>query len=1154
MHTRPLAVILAASLAALTLSPVLSAPLSSSATGRLSASFQGGPESAAEFPARAEVMLITGDRVVVETTADGRSSVDVEPAKRDGFEPTFDFRNVAGQAYVIPSDARALVGSVLDRELFNVTKLAEYGFDDELPVIVSLEGGAAARAPALPQGLTPTVALPAVDAVAAAVGRRFWRSAAPPAGRGSVSALAASSLDGVEMIWLDDKVDIALDESVPQVGAPQAWAAGYDGAGLEVAVLDTGIDAEHPDLVGKVIAEVSFVPDASPDDDHGHGTHVAGIIAGSGAASDAAYAGVAPGALLLNGRVIDAGGSGQESWIMAGMQWAADEGADVVNMSLGGAPTDGTDPMSELIDTLTATTDTLFVVAAGNDGPGESTAGSPGVASAAVTVGAVTKDDELADFSSRGPRLGDFAIKPDLTGPGVDITAARAGGTDIGDNVDDHYTALSGTSMATPHVAGAAAILRQHDPDLTAAEVKALLVGTASPADGPSVYEQGGGRLDVAAAIDASVYATVAPLDLGHHPWPHDDAEPVSVDVTYMNRGDAAQTLELAFDVRNAKGDLAGSEMLSASTSTLTLAPDASATVTTTLDLRRGATGLYGGYLTATAGGEVASRVPVGFHKEPERYELTVEGIARDGQTATRGYVDVIDVVEGGLLVDALWLGDVDGRFSVSVPRGTYAVVSHMESVPEGDYRPSEMVFVAEPEVEVTEDTTVVLDARPASPIVIETPRHPTAEPLIPRMHGYWRKAAASDWYIQFQVNDPLPGFAVATDPVSVGEFEFYHLNVLGDEDYSTSPYLYYLVYAEPGHVPAELRYVAHQGKLATVVNAFHSDIRNEEYSFSPYYLESRGFWRPWAEWAFLKGGMIEVQRTRHEYLVPEGLRYLQQVRQRTLVAPQPLTSYTRAERRDWSWFESVWRPGFVIAPTWFATTPLERQGDTLALWAHEFVDAAGNYDDANTTGRHITDTVDFKLYENDALIAQHNQLIGKWPVSPGPATYRLEAEITRELEGWLTSPRTRTTWTVKSAGTGAGLEVLPALQVDYEVDVDLSNRVRRGAHSLKLRIGHLEGSSAPPLANVRVWISLDDGATWVVRRVRTLGDGTRQVTLGVPPRTRAEFVSLRVHARDRDGNAIEQEVTRAYGIQPLRPIGRRYEPPVVPRRVDGRR
>ncbi|CAM5396412.1 hypothetical protein SBADM41S_05781 [Streptomyces badius] len=175
--------------------------------------------------------------------------------------------------------------------------------------------------------------------------------------------------------------------------APEAWAAGFDGKGTKVAVLDTGIDADHPDVKDRLVGARSFVPGEEVDDKHGHGTHVASTIAGSGAGSDGANKGVAPAAALLVGKVLSDEGSGADSGIIEAMEWAKAEGADIVSMSLGSpVPDDGTDPMSQAVNSLSADGGPLFVIAAGN-AYGAGTIGSPGSAEQALTVAAVDKRD-----------------------------------------------------------------------------------------------------------------------------------------------------------------------------------------------------------------------------------------------------------------------------------------------------------------------------------------------------------------------------------------------------------------------------------------------------------------------------------------------------------------------------------------------------------------------------------------------------------------------------------------------------------------------------------------------------------------------------------------------------------------------------------------
>ena len=227
------------------------------------------------------------------------------------------------------------------------------------------------------------------------------------------------------------------------------------------------------------------------------------------------------------------------------MEWAArDVDAEIVSMSLGSTePSDGTDPMAQAVKTLSQETGALFVIAAGNTGA-PSSIGSPGAADSALTVGAVDSADEAAYFTSAGPRHGDQALKPDLSAPGVDILAARsrlaAGSGD--------YTAMSGTSMATPHVAGVAALLAEQHPDWTGAQLKDALMSTSKGLDA-SAYVLGAGRVSVPEAMKADVTATGS-ADLGFHAWPYESNEPVTRTVTYSNSSDKAVELRLSVGAR----------------------------------------------------------------------------------------------------------------------------------------------------------------------------------------------------------------------------------------------------------------------------------------------------------------------------------------------------------------------------------------------------------------------------------------------------------------------------------------------------------------------------------------------------------------------------------------------------------------------------
>src|SRR5437588_1552914 len=368
------------------------------------------------------VTLVTGDRVFYSVAADGAQSATVAAAPReDGRPVSFQSAEWGGHLHVVPSDVAG--DASLDPALFDVTQLVIERDDDEssptLPLIVASSVSSALRTNALRMASSREMSSVRATAVALSKGQLASH-------RELLSAVRTGAASPQKRIWLDRRIHAVLDHSAPQIGAPEAWQGGIDGTGVAVAVVDTGIDGTHPDLSGKVRASANF--STSPAGDHfGHGTHVASIIAGTGTASGGLRKGVAPGATLLEAKVLGDDGTGLESAVIAGLEWATtQQGARIVNLSLGGAASDGSDPLSQSVNDLARRTGALFVIAAGNSGPNAQTVGSPGAADEALTVGAVDALDALTVFSSRGPRLGDFAVKPEIVAPGNQIAAARA--------------------------------------------------------------------------------------------------------------------------------------------------------------------------------------------------------------------------------------------------------------------------------------------------------------------------------------------------------------------------------------------------------------------------------------------------------------------------------------------------------------------------------------------------------------------------------------------------------------------------------------------------------------------------------------------------------------------------------------------------------
>ncbi|QFY13328.1 S8 family serine peptidase [Nonomuraea phyllanthi] len=704
------------------------------------------------------VTLITGDVVTVRDFPGGRHAATVRPGK--GREDVrFFTKEENGDLVVTPADmVPYLSRGLMDERLFAVTDLIEQGYDDEssdvLPLILSYKDSGA-RA----------VTLHSVNARTLRADKDALPVLWGPEQSAERSAPGEPRLrDGLARIWLDGKVTASLEHSVPQVGAPQAWQDGYDGTGVKVAVLDTGIDQSHPDVADKITEVRNFTDDPSAKDEHGHGTHVAATVAGTGAASDGLRKGVAPGAELVIGKVLDATGSGSESQVLAGMEWAAQEsGADVVNMSLGGGPTDGTDPLSTAVDVLTERTGSLFVIAAGNEGD-EYTVGSPGAAGSALTVGAVDANDALAPFSSRGPRL-DEAIKPDITAPGVNITAARAAGTGLGTPLDDRYTRLSGTSMATPHVAGAAAILAQRHPGWKAGQLKDALVSTARTISGQTPYEQGGGRLDVARAERQALTAT-ASLSLGVHEDGATDSPGGTI--TYTNTGQTPVSLALAPSLTNLDGTAPGEGAVSLSATTLTVDAGATATVQATVDLARLTHGRHAGYVTATtADGSVAAHTTLALTRRGRTHKVHFTGVGRDGRPAR---VPLIALYGASSRDDAYgFINHEDEGWTVEVPEGTY----HMQSImgETSEELPVD-TLVVKPELPVTADMEVVLDARTAVPVEIKTSQPVMQEGI---STYFTHRTYGSRTITLGSMNFPsVEGLAVTpTAPVADGTFEF---------------------------------------------------------------------------------------------------------------------------------------------------------------------------------------------------------------------------------------------------------------------------------------------------------------------------------------------------------------------------------------------
>lgn len=1038
-----------------------------------------------------QVTLITGDRVVLHGGDPAKQSIERGPGREHIAFQTF--RN-QGHSYVIPSDAGKAIGAGrLDERLFDVTGLIKDGYDDAsskvIPVLAAYDGTAKHVVPA---GANIARQLPSIDGAALRVDK----------------AKAGSFLGTVSgKIWLDGKRHVTLDQSVPQIGGPTAWAAGYTGKGVSVAVLDSGIDKTHPDLATQVAGGKNFTEEADGDF-VGHGTHVASTIAGTGAASGGKYKGVAPDAKLYDGKVCDSSGSCSESAILAAMEWAAkDIKANVVNLSLGGPDTPEVDPLEAAVNQLTAETGTLFVVAAGNEGPGDRTIASPGSADAALTVGNVDKQNQLNPTSSRGPRVGDSALKPDVTAPGTDIVAAKSKDSTIGEPVGDQYLRLSGTSMATPHTAGAAALLVQEHPSWKAGELKSTLMGSAKVIADQTVFQQGAGRIDLTTAIKQNVIAETSSLSFGLASYPHTDDEPVVKKLTYRNLGDQAATLNLAATFNDASGTAAPAGALVLSASTVTVPAGGAASVDVTSNTKdNGPNGLYSGRITATGSG-TAIGVPVTVEREVESHNLTVQTINPAGAPSDNPVL-IVDVNH-----PELNRYDTDGTLTLKLPKGEYAV-DHMVEYERAaeDWEVYELVA---PSVKLDADRTVVLDARKAKPVTHTVPEAGAAQ--LGELAGYVRRSAEPDG----------PAFTSSTD---VGRDALYTLGTgpalaadqltgfvtatlakRGDDGSPTNtPYVYSLAKTQPGVFPTGLQRVVRQSELAVVNSTINATIDTPTWRF---------VW-PQIPGALLLASGIKFDTTqpvRYSYdELPDGWKAGTSV----MADDSPGSEYywnmetvSPQVYRAGRTYEERWNAAAFGPRVYLAT----RTDATLYLFVGNLGDADGHY------GHMATDSASSTLYRDGEQVATE-PYFGAMDVNGLPAAkaaYKFVTTGTQSITGFAT--RVDLTATFTSAAT-TKQTALPISTVRFQPKVDDHNQAARTTVTdLPLTI-----DGAKDLKSLTVEVSGDNGTTWTTTKIRKTPTGYAAIFSTQAGPT----VSLRAHLTDRDNNTTDQTVISAYHLK----------------------
>ncbi|WP_446213551.1 S8 family serine peptidase [Micromonospora sp. IBSANI012] len=1062
------------------------------------------------------VTLLTGDTVHV-STVDGQTAVDVVPGKGRERIP-FMTHSAGKDVRVIPADAVGLLNrGKLDERLFDISTLVEFGYDDTratLPLIVQ-HGGAT---PAGLAGARTTRKLSGASAVqenrADAVS--FWNNVTSTAS-GSERQLRA----GFDKIWLDGLRHPTLDVSVPLTGAPQAWQAGWTGSGVKVGVIDTGVDQTHPDLAGHVAAAENFTADPDTLDRIGHGTHVASTIAGSAAASQGRFKGMAPGATLYSAKVCMEEGC-PESAILAGMTWAAEQGVKVANMSLGGPDSPGTDPIEAALADLTHRYGMLFVVAAGNNGEaGESTVSSPGSAAEALTVGAVTKTGELAEFSSRGPRTSDAGIKPDITAPGVGIIAARSSTSDLWPNDENpQYASLSGTSMATPHVAGAAAILTQQHPDWSPERIKSTLMAAAQPNAAIGVYEQGAGFLDVARAIQQTV--TASPVSVA---FERTTAAQQST-ITYANSGSSALTLAVSLDAKDADGTPAPAGLFSLSASSVTVPAGGTATVTVTVQAGTDLPDRYfGGEVTATGGGAQV-QTPVAL--DVARHQLSLKLVGPDGGAPTpeQGWVTVLTDLDR----QTIMVLDDPAATRYRVRAGRYLVQTYL--VTGDDQGLPHVTTLVRPSLDLTTDQALTMDARLAKPIAVSVP-NPKATAVHQEFGWTIRTEQPQIWGSNdlYGVLMNIPFDHLRTAQIGAGEtpgFVSYVNGMWGqvaqDGSLHNSPYAYRVYLYEPKKMMTGLTRKLRAGDFATVRSQISADVAGVPVARtavahapgnSPIYRDERNIPPSFT---------YDVPSTITEYYNQDKQAVWQSTsaQLRYTYYQSPWTSFQPGRTYTVKWANAVAGPVFP-EPNFGQQFATRYWGDLIGGPGPLHGDGTGHMGFRHVRGG----SVQVSLYHNGVKVGDANETPWVWNVPAETGDYRLAATF-RSDPAFTLSTVVDAEWTFKSAHVSDGeLVKLPMTAIRYTPELDIDNRAPAGRRfAIPVSLDRQIGAAPGQTTSLTVEASFDDGKTWQPLTVRRSGE---KAVAWVRNPAGTGFVSLRAAATDTSGNTVKQTVIRAY-------------------------
>jgi len=843
------------------------------------------------------------------------------------------------------------------------------------------------------------------------------------------------------------------------------------------------------------IPEIAFYDDV--ESGPGNWTSVGWTI------TEMVYQGVAPRAQLWNVKVLNQWGYGYESWIINGINFASlgsdgvpetgDE-ADVISMSLGGGPSDGTDPMSQAVN-LAVDRNVVVVVAAGNEGPYLFTIASPGVAEKAITVGATDKADTLADFSSRGPTI-DLRVKPDILAPGVDITSSVPG---------EGYESWSGTSMATPHVAGAAALLRQYYGDTVSPQfIKDALMYTAKDL-GYTVYEQGSGRLDLMWEPWPIVGVTPATVSMGLlSPGLPPPPAPI---LTFFTDDTSPHDVTLTAGLIDVISGVDHSESVTLDPASFTVPAQGQIDVSLNIDLASLPASVFGGKVVATVddGASKTIQAIFGFAKLGE---VTIHKTDINGEPAQGHPVWVLMESPIQTMWEEWQETDESGDFTFYAVDGSYHLIS-----PNWGHEENQVtIWTIAENVAISGDTTIDLDERDT--LLVDFDPNKAGQVVPTKVSGVYY-----DYYCSWESLWWYPNsFLTRVSPISRFDASFTYSYYPQEDFNSGDPSL---VNTGEWH---NLRYSVTEISTDRTFVADYGNLVHRQTGYCVALNAERAYWLQlsWDDIAWWPTGFIylmDAPQGRWEWLSPEPVTYVQQYGANQPWGEWNFQGYTSYPVGEYDWrigchpLTSGVDVGFISGPAPEPAPPLGAQEvNCLSIWGPISRDSANNDFWQAVFSGHITVTQDDEVVLDDDI----------WDDFWGEVYFEGTPEFTVEIWGETPlelsrSSYTRLDFTADPAHDYRPPRLTPGLRVP---GMDLFGVRPGGEVEVQVRV-----TDDSPLDSVHLHYSLDDGGTWNDAGLPVFEEGWYVFNLGELQET---FVTIAVDAEDSYGNHIHYNVNRA--------------------------